>query len=318
MRLKIRAGGFRSFAEQLVAGSIPAVSMSNRMRTMSWTSHENILQEKEEQDTKDHVQYQSHKPTPKRAFSLSGIKSERYLFDKRLPDRERRKKRWLLVEYLTRDHHGGIEALHTVDDDLSLDTSTWKISKKHGLVVLDLNGTLIYRTKKGKTIHPRPYLHHFLDTLFPYFHVMVWSSARPESVRRMIKEAFAPRHQLHLIDVWDREDFGLTKKEYLSNTSTVKHLSRIRNSFGFAHSPDEFNEQKMILVEDERIKVADDEVRNWVSVSTWNGNHHGEDDQLLQLSRWFDNVIQEKRRIESMGREWDFRMYNDQNAFKIT
>ena len=46
----------------------------------------------------------------------------------------------------------------------------------------------------------------FIDT-------MVWSSARPDSVKLMIERTFGERAR-HLIAVWDRTYFGLSLKEY--------------------------------------------------------------------------------------------------------
>jgi hypothetical protein len=75
------------------------------------------------------------------------------------------------------------------------------------LLVLDLNGTLIYRNKGGsnaRTSYPRPYLGAFLKYLFrdltdsdwpmrPW-EVFVWSSAQPHNVRAMLESTFDAGH----------------------------------------------------------------------------------------------------------------------------
>lgn len=71
------------------------------------------------------------------------------------------------------------------------------------LIVLDLNGALLFRSATRKA-HPRPYLRAFLQYIFhpghqsasgeserPY-EVFVWSSAQPHNVQYMVDYAFGP------------------------------------------------------------------------------------------------------------------------------
>lgn len=57
------------------------------------------------------------------------------------------------------------------------------------LVILDLNGTLVWRPSRAKTNHPpklRRGLKKFTQYLFENFAVMVWSSSSPASVSHMV------------------------------------------------------------------------------------------------------------------------------------
>jgi hypothetical protein len=130
----------------------------------------------------------------------------------------------------------------------SSSSSTPSPEIKTKLLVLDLNGTLLYRPK-GVTRggHPRPYLQNFLEYLFlpepepentpttrrPW-EVFVWSSAKPHNVRPMVEKAFGERwiegvwepedpearedrHETgegRLLGVWARDKLGLTAVDY--------------------------------------------------------------------------------------------------------
>jgi hypothetical protein len=112
------------------------------------------------------------------------------------------------------------------------------------LLVLDLNGTLIYRNKGGsnfRNAYPRPYLGSFFRYLYrpladenqarPW-EVFVWSSAQPHNVRVMLESTFDPAHIEGLweaqegevevdlgtsgkvLGVWARDKMGLSAAEY--------------------------------------------------------------------------------------------------------
>jgi hypothetical protein len=111
------------------------------------------------------------------------------------------------------------------------------------LLVLDLNGTLIYRNKSSgnsRTSYPRPYLGNFLDYLLANesdagnngWSVFVWSSAQPHNVRGMLESTFDPDQIEGLWDekgaampgvqnakgrvlgVWARDKMGLSAQQY--------------------------------------------------------------------------------------------------------
>jgi len=100
------------------------------------------------------------------------------------------------------------------------------------LLVLDLNGTLLYRgahllrrgqgpasaTQRLRTVYPRPYIPAFRAYLFApetraWLDTMVWSSAQPHSVEDMVSRTFAD-YADELLAVWDRKSLGLTQSQY--------------------------------------------------------------------------------------------------------
>ncbi|KAF9983457.1 hypothetical protein BGZ75_005073 [Mortierella antarctica] len=98
------------------------------------------------------------------------------------------------------------------------------------LVILDLNGTLFYRTTGvARTIKPRPYLNQFLKFLFKYCRVMIWSSARPESVEAMLMAGFQRNgySRDRLDRIWTRDHFKLHEIDYTRKVLTLKDLEYV-------------------------------------------------------------------------------------------
>jgi hypothetical protein len=97
------------------------------------------------------------------------------------------------------------------------------------LIILDLNGTLVFR-KKTRKITLRPFLKEFIDYLFTdgNFLVMVWTTARPENTKIMVDLIFGDQRE-KLIAIWSRDKFGLTKKEYERHTVPFKNLDMVWN-----------------------------------------------------------------------------------------
>ncbi|KAI5897607.1 uncharacterized protein SCHCODRAFT_02609778 [Schizophyllum commune H4-8] len=128
------------------------------------------------------------------------------------------------------------------------------------LVVLDLNGTLVVRSKAGRGAHvpppsdpyisfapgaqaikvplpprivySRPFLRPFQQFLThpstrAWLDAMVWSSAQPHSIESMVSHAFPGEARNVLCAVWTRKDLGLSEKEYFKKTPTTKDLAKI-------------------------------------------------------------------------------------------
>ena len=196
----------------------------------------------------------------------------------------------------------------------SVDPSTWKTSKKHGLVILPLKGALIYRPRQS-ICQSRPHLHRFLDTIFPHFHVMVWSSAMRRNVDIMLETAFAQHHRDHLTCIWDRRSFGLSNKDYYGKVVTIKDLNKIKRLYH--NRSHEFKSSKyIILLEDDKEKVRAEDKDNLVYVNKWESTDW-KDDTLLQLAEWFDELVEAKEMMEEEGKEWDFQKYNVQHPFNV-
>lgn len=97
------------------------------------------------------------------------------------------------------------------------------------LVILDLNGTLIYRKhrKFPPSFAKRIGLDEFLDTLMAKYKVMIWSSSQPETVNAVCEKLFPGKKRKALVAEWGRDKFGLSKSQYRSKVQVYKTLETI-------------------------------------------------------------------------------------------
>ncbi|KAL7931237.1 HAD-like domain-containing protein [Trichoderma chlorosporum] len=97
------------------------------------------------------------------------------------------------------------------------------------LVVVDLNGTLLYRPNKRNPFNfiQRPHAREFLDYCVDTFHVAIWSSARPENVDKMVSQLLSPQQRARCLVVWGRDRFGLSPADYSARVQCYKRLSSI-------------------------------------------------------------------------------------------
>lgn len=106
-------------------------------------------------------------------------------------------------------------------------------SNSRKLLVLDLNGTLVFRSPhtsrpkyrpqdrgvpRLRPTFPRPYMRAFREYVFApetkaWLDVMVWSSAQPHSVADMVDKCFG-EHKRELVAVWARDTLGLSNDHY--------------------------------------------------------------------------------------------------------
>ncbi|KAA8901563.1 HAD-like domain-containing protein [Sphaerosporella brunnea] len=128
------------------------------------------------------------------------------------------------------------------------------------LIILDLNGTLLYR-KKGKnaqgSVAPsiRPGLREFLAYLFSNFKVMIWTSARPENALRMVRATFKKTEEQQLLAIWGRDTLGLSNAQYNAKVQVYKTLERVwTGEFMICHpnQPDQivFDQTNTVLFDD--------------------------------------------------------------------
>lgn len=118
------------------------------------------------------------------------------------------------------------------------------VSEQRKLLILDLNGTLVFRsphTKRNayqlrgvqrplRSVHRRPYLGSFTEYLFhpgtrTWLDTMVWSSAQPHSVADMTDQCF-PSRKDDLVAIWARDTLGLKQEDYHRKTQTTKDLAK--------------------------------------------------------------------------------------------
>ncbi|CAO3623337.1 unnamed protein product [Cunninghamella blakesleeana] len=165
--------------------------------------------------------------------------------------------------------------------DISKQPSTLLTDIQKQLLILDLNGTLLSRTRKRTGMFVRPNINNFLNYIFKNFQVMVWSSAQKNSVNRMLQLFEQDINRLSLI--WDRSDMGLTIEQFHSKSTTVKDLQKIWDTF----DNNEFNATNTILIDDSPSKSVL-QPYNCISISTFN---HTSSQFLLYGDNELLNVI---------------------------
>ena len=96
------------------------------------------------------------------------------------------------------------------------------------LLVLDLNGTLLHRSRASQNYVPRPCLHEFLEYAFANHSLLVWSSAQPFNVKGLCTRLFSQDQREMLLGEWGRDTLGLTSTQYKQRSKQVyKRLDRI-------------------------------------------------------------------------------------------
>lgn len=135
-------------------------------------------------------------------------------------------------------------------------------SPRRVLVILDLNGTLLYRPSRRhpsrfvERPHARPFLSYCLDT----FHVAIWSSARPHNVHSMVRQFLTPEQRARCVVVWARDRLGLCAADYDARVQVYKRLSvvwasdAVRRSHPDAAAGGAWDQSNTVLVDDSREK----------------------------------------------------------------
>ncbi|KAJ4312097.1 hypothetical protein N0V94_007618 [Neodidymelliopsis sp. IMI 364377] len=130
------------------------------------------------------------------------------------------------------------------------------------LVILDLNGTLLFRPNRNKkTMIARPFLIPFLRYLFANFAVMVWSSARPDNVTSLVEQSLEENLRKALVAQWARDAFGLKPEHYNRNVQVYKHLDLVwKNNAIQKQHPDytnggRFGQHNTVLIDDSLLKA---------------------------------------------------------------
>ncbi|KAF4338821.1 hypothetical protein FBEOM_7291 [Fusarium beomiforme] len=126
------------------------------------------------------------------------------------------------------------------------------------LIIMDLNGTLLYRPNKRRPFNfvERPHAKTFLKYCLDVFHVAIWSSARPENVNRMVDQLLTPEQRERVLVVWGRDSFGLSEGDYNTKVQVYKRLTTVWNNprvmaaHPQAHKGGLWNQSNTILVDD--------------------------------------------------------------------
>ncbi|KAL8795973.1 MAG: hypothetical protein Q9195_001548 [Heterodermia aff. obscurata] len=142
---------------------------------------------------------------------------------------------------------------------------------QHLLLVLDLNGTLIYRQRSSSKYSPRPSLQPFLDYCFANHSVMIWSSATPSNVSAVCAQIFSLGRRRELLGEWGRDTLDLSNAEYYAKTQVYKRLDRIWDGVALRNSHPDVERggrwgQTNTLLLDDSVRKAQAQPYNLVEV----------------------------------------------------
>jgi len=167
-------------------------------------------------------------------------------------------------------------------------------SPRQLLVILDLNGTLLYRKQRGGNNNyvARPRVDEFLHYLIANHKVMVWSSAKPENVGIMCERLFTPEQREQLVGVWGRDKLRLTAAQYNQKVQVYKQLTWVWNDHIVASSAlgtgREWSQENTVLIDDSEEKAAS-EPYNILKIDEFEGKaEQMEADVLGQVVNYLD------------------------------
>jgi TFIIF-interacting CTD phosphatase-like protein len=158
------------------------------------------------------------------------------------------------------------------------------------LVVIDLNGTLLFRPSRTapKKFLTRPHAQLFLKYCVETFTVVIWSSARPENVKAMCDSILTPTLRGKVAAIWGRDKFNLTQQDYNLRVQCYKRLQKVWGDPRIAVSHPDYNfggrwDQTNTVLIDDSIEKARSEPHNLIEVPEWFGNLDEADDILPQV-----------------------------------
>ncbi|ESZ99425.1 hypothetical protein SBOR_0187 [Sclerotinia borealis F-4128] len=161
---------------------------------------------------------------------------------------------------------------------------------RHLLVVIDLNGTLLYRPNRK---HPtkftaRPHAEKFLQYCIDTFSVIIWSSAKAQNVIPMCQTILTPDLRQKIVAIWGRETFGLSLPDYKARVQCYKRLTRlwddpdIAATHPNAHNGGQWDQTNTVLIDDSSEK-ARSEPFNLIEIPEFFGDHKEVGDVLPQV-----------------------------------
>lgn len=187
-------------------------------------------------------------------------------------------------------------------------------SPKPILIVLDLNGTLLFRPSRNpQAFVARPHALTFLNYLLSRFWVAVWSSAQPANVGAMIDNLIKDKEQRdRLVAIWGRDRFGLSSHDYAQRVQVYKRLTRLwvdpdvaASHPGIAQG-ERWDQSNTILVDDSTEK-ARSEPHNLVRVPEFVGDLNESPEVLPQVHDYL-NELSFQRNVSSYMRATPFVM----------
>jgi hypothetical protein len=168
----------------------------------------------------------------------------------------------------------------------------WLLQPKKLLVILDLNGTLLYRTNKKTAFKPRKNVDLFLLHLLQHHRVMIWSSSHAKNVQAMVNQLFPEDQRETLLEIWARDTLRLDPTQFANKVQVYKRLEWVWGHSKIQACPEGkttggWNQDNTVLLDDSFEKAAA-EPFNLVQIPEFTGQWEKQDvlDQVLAYIDW--------------------------------
>ncbi|KAF9881331.1 phosphoprotein phosphatase [Colletotrichum karsti] len=206
--------------------------------------------------------------------------------------------------------------------------STLLPSPKPMLVVMDLNGTLLFRPSRrnATSFIERPHAKRFLQYCLDTFHVVIWSSARPANVQSMCDQLLlgAPgpegqkdraMYRRRVLAIWGRDRFGLSKADYNTRVQVYKRLDmvwndpRVKGSHPDIATGGRWDQSNTVLIDDS-LEKARSEPFNLVRIPEFFGEEAEQGLVVPQVHDYINSLCYQSD-VSSYMRTNPFQMRDD-------
>lgn len=165
---------------------------------------------------------------------------------------------------------------------------------QHLLVVIDLNGTILYRPNRAapRRVIARPHASRFLQYCIDTFTVVIWSSARPDNVAAIVDAILPKEYQKKCVAIWGRDKFKLSQADFNARVQCYKRLSTVWSDPGIARShPDGrvWNQSNTVLVDDS-VEKGRSEPFNIIPIPEYMGDRNETTDMLPQVHDYLNQL----------------------------
>jgi len=176
--------------------------------------------------------------------------------------------------------------------------------------VIDLNGTILHRPKRNQSHNfiERPFTPHFMHYVLCNFRVMIWSSARPENVDKMVQKLLPGEQRGKLVAAWGRDRMGLSKADYSKRVQVYKRLQRVWDDqqVQLASLYGRRWDQSNTILIDDSFEKARSEPHNLVPVPEFDGSP--EDPNILRKLAEYLDLVKMQTNVSAFIRQNPFRL----------
>ena len=190
------------------------------------------------------------------------------------------------------------------------------------LVILDMNGTLLFRKARGgRAFVGRPRVNEFIQYLLAHHKVMVWSSAKPENVNGMSEKLFTKEERDQLVAIWARDTLRIPPKHYNSKVQCYKQLTWVWENEEVLQASklgqgERWSQANTVLIDDSALKAVS-EPHNLVEIEEFEDREDQKNTDVLgQVVQYLEKLKYETD-VSAYMREQPF-VYKPEQAFDWT